>query len=273
MSYFICRSTLGFSLLCCVAFSGVNSSFGQAVKIKSLRDQVTESIRQQTNLYERQMQIAVAEIDRLCDLTAVQEQKLGIAAKGAIEEALLPRSADFTSKPIKDIDAIIDARVKAEEVRIQEILKQAIKLEEAGVELPWSALGLTVHAVADDAALGSTRWKMSLEQILTPDQVVKYDQAKKVRRARVLAARIQLVLTQLDELLLMNDDQMQKMETLLAEVMLQSSTARALLTGNPSFFPERIHVIPYSKAKEFLAEDQLRHWQAVSTNYGRVKRR
>lgn len=251
----------------------VSPAFGQQAKIKTLREQVSESIRQQTQVYSRQLEIAVAEIDRLCDLTDEQEQKLSVAAKGAIEEALLPRTADFSSETPKDIDEIIDARVKAEEERIQNVLKQADKLQEQGIELPWGSLGVTVRAVADDAAIGSTRWKNSISQILSPAQVAKYTEARKARQDKVQAARIQLVLAQLDQLLLMDQKQNAEMEKLLRELMEENTTARLLLTGSPSFFTQRIHIIPYSRAKEFLAEDQLRHWQAAYTGYSRVRRR
>lgn len=275
MSRSVCRSGFTVGLVCFASvFASTSSTVGQVVQIKSLRDQVSESIRQQTQLYQRQMEIAVAEIDRLCDLTDEQEKRLSVAAKGAIEEALLPRSANFaaaTDTP-KEIDEIIDARVKAEEKRILDVLKQADKLQESGVELPWGALGVTVTAVADDAAIGSDRWKTSIEQILSPAQAKRYTQAKKLRQEKVQSARVQLVLAQLDELLLMDDEQMKKMESLLHEVMKQNSTARMLLTGSPSFFSQRIHMIPYTQAKEFLAEDQLRHWRAIATGYNRIQR-
>jgi RNA polymerase-interacting CarD/CdnL/TRCF family regulator len=256
---------------------------------KSLyRRQTREAARHETKMYQRQLDFMIYEIDRTCGLTDEQKQKLQVAAKGAIEQALAPRLAVFNEAD-EPSAKVIDARITAEQTRVQGLLNRALALKLDGIELPWSAYGQSRQLVTDDAALQSPRWKNAMQSILSAQQRQQYQAAKRSRLDAVTKLRSKIVsgqagriidrptrndfsgrivfqndktlLAQLDMLLFLSDSQHVKMERLLAEVV-KNQFARQFLMNSPSgALRDQLMLIPYSSAKTFLDKEQLVFWR------------
>lgn len=247
--------------LWCVAcvLSIAGSAVAQPVARQSFRDQVADSIKQQTLRYDKQLRFAIFEIDRICDLSDEQKGKLEVASKGAIEEALFPRSPVFTGKSMT-IDEAIDARVRADEKRIQDVMKRADELRADGIELPWTAFGLKSDVVVDDAAIQSKRWQKSIETILTEEQNGRYQAAHRDRLKTVRAAEVELVLARLDARLFFTQRQRVEMRKILAKVLEQQFASQALVPVEGAVILSRIRMIPYSLVEPILDDDQLKYW-------------
>ncbi|HIF32118.1 MAG: hypothetical protein ABGX22_01365 [Pirellulaceae bacterium] len=233
------------------------------------RQQTREAARRETVRYQRQLDFTIYEISQSCRLNEEQKEKLRVASKGAIEDALSPRLAVFDLRAEPNFK-LIESQIAVEQTRIQALLKRAVALRADGIELPRAAFGQPRQLVTDDAALQSPVWRNAVKNILTPQQNQQYQAAIKRRRdnatgnntrPHIRPTTSKELLAQFDMLLFLNDTQREKMKDLLGEVAKNPFAAEFFSDPRPSTIRDKLGLIPYTAVKDFLDKEQLVFWR------------
>lgn len=250
-----------------VIFAGPGGNDNDAMK-----KQFVDSLAQKKLSAENRIQSRIADIDRACDLTEMQEKKLAIASKGAINA--------FLEKEKKSIEQ--QAKAMGIDLDFDELdTEEPEEDEEDNDNNAAGGAAMMVRAFALGGPFGngntnvenSKIWKTAIKKVLSEDQSKKWDEWQEQRDAYQRRVAVEQFVAKVDRKLLLSPEQREELAKYVDEKHGKKLHEQAT-SGNQNGLGMNVvingrfggpNAADNEEAdemlKEILTESQLQEWQ------------
>lgn len=202
-----------------------------------------QQLEQQKKNWHQEMQVLIADVDRVCQLSEEQKAKLGVAAKGAVEKcfAVAKKQSEQMFAMMGDAGGA-DIEVVADEEKADEVGQadenvdeqkgqeaQAGIVQGGGGQVVIQRAGIAGRAAAIQIAgnlpvmaggevttpANQEIWTKTMNSVLTEDQTTRYGAVVDARKKHQAEAKQAAFLANVDSKLLLATDQTAKLKSLL----------------------------------------------------------